>query len=122
MPEHVRFEEVDEATWNEAAPPKQGKVSPWDGLVETLESGKPLRVPVSSEKELRGARIGIARRARSRGYSVTFRVSEGALLVRTSQEEPRARRTRSQSSPTPGTDGQPRRRGRPPKQRPIETP
>ena len=116
MPEHSRFEEVDEAIWNEAAPPKKGKVSPWENLVETLANGKPLRVEVEGEKALRGARIGIARRARAQGFSVDFRVANGALLVKKGPAEAHPRRSRAPSTST--GDGQPRRRGRPPKPRP----
>lgn len=120
MSQQVQFEEVDEATWNAAAPPKQGKVSPWEGLVDELTSGKPLRLPVGSEKELRGARIGIARRARARGWSVEFRVAEGALLVKRGADGSKSRRPRNTTPLAPGADGLPRKRGRPPKQRPPE--
>ena len=120
MSEQPPFAAVDETTWESAASTrKPGKVSPWEQLVEQLRNGTAHRVPVSGEKALRGARIGIARRARAQGFSVEFRVLDGDLLVKRAYETARTRRPRAPTTPLPN-DAQPRRRGRPPKPRSAE--
>lgn len=120
MSDHSAFQEVDESTWEAAASTRKPvRVSPWEDLVALLETGAARRVPVADDKALRGARIGIARRASARGFRVEFRVLDGDLLVRRASESARRRHPRTQATP-PAADGQPRKRGRPPKLRSVE--
>jgi hypothetical protein len=125
MPQTLQFEAVEDAEWEAAAPAKKpGKASPWDALLDAVADGKAYRVPITSEKELRGSRIGISRRARSRGFGVEFRIANGSLLVKKDETPLKPKRSlRKASSPASAPDsGEPRRRGRPRKVQPPSSP
>jgi hypothetical protein len=89
-------------------PPK--KHSELDDLVDQLESGQILVVGVTDETNLKGTRIGLARRAASRGFKLEFRADMDKLQLgaRRSDEEyvPKAPAVREETAP---------RRGRPKK-------
>ena len=79
----LQYKELSESAWEELAPKKKAKASPWDGLLDQIEEGKILLVPLTDEGEKRSYRIGIARRARSRGYKVEFRdTADGGLALK----------------------------------------
>lgn len=88
-----------------APPPKEAKPSPYDKLLSDLEAGEILEVPMA-EKDFKGFRIGIARRARTRGFKLEFRSGDEGLLIRKSEEP--------LSEPKPKTrDEEGAKRGRP---------
>ena len=84
-------------------------------LLNQLEAGKPVRVPLQEGQSARGLRVAISRAATNRGLSVETLEGEGFVAVR-KVDQPRGRRG-TQSSP----DGT-KRRGRPPRrQAPDQT-
>ena len=77
-------------------------------LINHLETGTPIRVPLADGQSARGLRVAISRAATTRGLRVETLEGDGFVAVRKVDEPP----TRKQSprSSEPG-----RRRGRPPK-------
>src|SRR5258708_8267981 len=86
--------------------PKQ-TTSDWDPVLDEVENGDVISIPVKEDKELRGFRIGMARRAASRQLKLEFRATATNLAVRKS-DQPYVAKPKKESA-----DGQPRRRGRP---------
>mgnify|MGYP001378769434 CR=1 FL=1 len=90
----LQYNELSESAWEELAPTKKAKSSPWDGLLDQIEDGKIISIPLADDGEKRSSRIGIARRARTRGYKVEFRdmvdgrlaMKKGALLEETQSQ------------------------------------
>jgi hypothetical protein len=78
----LQYEYLSEDEWEQSAPAKKAKPSPWDNLLAELEQGKILKLPIEDEKEKRGYRIGIARRARQHGYKVEFREIAGGIALK----------------------------------------
>jgi hypothetical protein len=114
----VQFEVADIDYWEQLAPPqKPGKPSPWDNLLQQIEDGKIVRVSVETEKEKKGSRIGISRRARSRGFKVEFREDNNWLVIRKSEEPLRTRLTGAEkaSATSAATAPTGKKRGRKPK-------
>jgi hypothetical protein len=84
-------------------------------LLDAVETGQPVRVPLLEGQSARGLRVAISRAATRRGMNVETLSGEGFVAVR-KVDEPRARRG------TQGATGEgPRRRGRPPKRQEQET-
>lgn len=102
----LEFEVVDESVWQSLAPTTKRKSTKWDAILQQLEEGKIIRIPLD-EKEKRSYRIGIGRTATSRGYKVEFRDGEGVLVMRKTDLPTAAKK--SASSDATGE----RRRGRP---------
>ena len=69
----VKFQTITETQWDEIPVQKSTtqKVSPWDEVIEQLIEGKVIALPIDDEKDLRGIRIGVARRG-SKAYGVKF--------------------------------------------------
>jgi hypothetical protein len=78
----LQYEYLTPDEWEEHAPTKKVKPSPWDPILMELEQGKIVKLPLEGDQEVRGYRIGIARRARARGYAVEFRVVPGGLAFK----------------------------------------
>jgi hypothetical protein len=89
--------------------PKQ-TTSDWDPVLDELENGDVISIPVKDDKELRGFRIGMARRAASRQLKLEFRATATTLAVRKS-DLPYVAKPKKEA-----VDGLPRRRGRPRKE------
>ena len=88
---------------------KRGRADPaMVELINHLETGTPMRVPLTNGQSARGLRVAISRAATSRGLRVETLEGDGFVAVR-KVDEPPARKP-SQRSSEPG-----RRRGRPPK-------
>lgn len=121
----VKYEEIDIEYWEQHAPPKKaGKSSEWDDVLNEVEAGKMMRAQIQDENKKKGARIGISRRARSRGFKVDIREdsTDGHiwLLIRRSPETTRERTTRPRKVQVEAVTGAPtaKKRGRPPKNAP----
>jgi hypothetical protein len=103
--EHKKISQADFAKFPVPSPKKT--TSDWDLVLDELENGDVISIPVESDKQLRGFRIGMARRAASREMKLEFRATETALAVRKS-DQPYVAKPKKEV-----VDGQPRRRGRP---------
>ena len=77
-----------------------------DELLDQVEAGQAMRVPLVDGQSARGLRVAISRAATGRGMSVESVEGDGFVAVRKA-EEPRKRRSAS------GAGDEPRRRGRP---------
>ncbi len=114
----TEFEVTDIHYWEQLAPPsKPGKPSPWDSLLQQVEDGKIIRVSVETEKQKKGSRIGIARRARTRGFKVEFREDKNWLVIRKSDQSLQTKQAKAQkvSAPASATPPTGKKRGRKPK-------
>ena len=77
-------------------------------LLNELEAGGPIRVPLVEGQTARGLRVAISRSATSRGLSVETVEGDGFVAVR-KVDQPRTRKG------TQSASDQGKRRGRPPK-------
>jgi hypothetical protein len=73
----------------EAVPGKEApKPNRWDELLDVVDQGKVIRLPADDQNTLRGMRIGIGRRAKSRQIPIETRATENALLIRRAVDPP----------------------------------
>ena len=103
------FEAFSEDEFNALRQQKRGTANP--AMVELLnevEAGRPIRVPLVEGQSARGLRVAISRAATSRGLDVETLEGDGFVAVR-KVDQPRTRKA-TQAAP-----GQGKRRGRPPK-------
>ena len=119
----LQYEYLSDEEWERSAPPKKAKPSPWDTLLAELEQGKILKLPIEDEKEKRGYRIGIARRARLHGYKVEFREVAGGLALKKGKTLVPKESAKGSQEPAPARDAAPpaKTRGRPRKVRSTAT-
>ena len=110
------FEPLSEDEFTTLRQRKARKLDPgMAALLDEIETGRPVRVPLVDGQSARGLRTAISRAAGSRDLRVETLEGEGFVAVRKA-DEPRTREGKQASSP----EGQ-RRRGRPPKQREQDT-
>lgn len=105
------FETFADEEFNALQQQKRGTSNP--AMVELLnevETGRPVRVPLVDGQSARGLRTAISRAAGSRGITVETLEGDGFVAVRKVD----APRTKKQA---PGALVQGKRRGRPPKRR-----
>jgi len=103
------FDPVTDEEFQALRPSKAGSKNPaMDELLDGVESGQPMRVPVVEGQSARGLRVAISRAATKRGFSVETVEGGGFVAVRKA-DQPRKGKVAK------GPSGQPRRRGRPPK-------
>ena len=104
----VKHSKISQADFSKFPGPTPKKTtSDWDPVLDEIENGDVISIPIKDDSELRGFRIGIARRAASRQLKLEFRATDKALAVRKS-DQPYVAKPKKES-----VDGQPRRRGRP---------
>ena len=84
-------------------------------LLNELEAGRPIRVPLIEDQSARGLRVAISRAASSRGLNVETVEGDGFVAVR-KVDQPRMRKGLQASS------DQGKRRGRPPKRQDPDSP
>ena len=53
----------------------------WEDIITTLEAGDDVRLPYGDEKEMRGLRLSVGRRANRRGFRVELRYGDGFLIA-----------------------------------------
>jgi hypothetical protein len=108
----VSFEPLSNDEFAALRRQKSRKTNPaMAALLDEIESGRPVRVPLVEGQSARGLRTAISRAATSRGLTVETLEGDGFVAVRKA-DEPSARKSKA----TPAAEGQ-RRRGRPPKRR-----
>ncbi|SRR5258707_7167064 len=103
--QHSKISQADFAKF--PAPTPKKTTSDWDPVLDELEHGDVISIPVKDDRELRGFRIGLARRAASRELKLEFRATTTALAVRKS-EKPYVAKPKKEV-----VDGEPRKPGRP---------
>ena len=101
----VDYSVITEEEWDALTPVKQPDT--WDKLLDELEQGRIVRLPVADEKALRGTRLTLGRRAAKRGFKVDIRSQDTTLAVR-KREEAATPPEVAETAPAP------RRRGRRP--------
>jgi hypothetical protein len=84
--QNVKWQNVSEADWDAIKPErKKQAASQWDEVIDALVDGNVVSIQIEDEKDVKGARIGIARRASSaHGVKLSFRydVTNHRLVVR----------------------------------------
>lgn len=117
MPVQIRsFEPLSEDEFTALRQQKARKTDPaMEELLDTLASGRPVRVPLAEGQSARGLRVAISRAATKRGLDVETVEGDGFVAVR------RAEAARSRKGKPGAAERGQRRRGRPPKQRDQDT-
>lgn len=86
-----KWQQIDEKEWDAIVPPPaKTKESPWDEMIQALIDGSIVSLPIEDEKDVKGIRIGLARRASSAfGVTLNFRYDAGrnVLAVRLGGEK-----------------------------------
>jgi hypothetical protein len=79
-----QFEEVDPSVFEQYPARKApGQSDPaWDDLLTRLEQGKVVRLPYTDERQLRGLRLAVGRRAAGRGFKVETRHDQDSIVIR----------------------------------------
>ena len=82
----VEWQELDAAAFDalpaRTKPPKGD--ADWEAILGALEAGKVVKLPYQDEKELRGKRLSLGRRAIRRGFRVELRYGDGFIAARKS--------------------------------------
>ncbi len=107
MQDTIEFKTVSFDKWEQIPPPAPSK--PKDRFEEVLLSvkdGNIVEIEVTEEKDLKGMRMGIARRARNLGFLVEFRNLGTALYIKRSEkpleEKPKQSETENTEEKTTG--------------------
>jgi hypothetical protein len=70
-----------------AVPAKPAKEpSEWEPVLDLLEQGKSVRIPFKEEKDRRGKRLALGRRAAGRGFKVEMRATDTYMVARRSDQ------------------------------------
>jgi hypothetical protein len=80
-------------------------------LLDRVEAGQPLRVPLEQGQSARGLRVAIARAASRRGLKVETVEGEGFVAVRRAEQPSREQPRRQPAADGRRQRGRPRRRG-----------
>ena len=78
-----RWERVDRSEFDRLPPRTQQKPADpeWEDILADLEAGEAVRFRYADEKEMRGLRLSIGRRANRRGFKVELRYGDGYLIA-----------------------------------------
>ena len=107
--EIASFEPLSEDEFATLRQRKARKLDPgMTALLDEIETGRPVRVPLGDGQSARGLRVAISRAALTRGLFVETLEGDGFVAVRKTDTPP-VRKT-AQAAPLTG-----KRRGRPPK-------
>jgi hypothetical protein len=99
--DQIDYEVVDAAAFEELPetkrPTQAGEA--WEPILHALADGHYVRIPVSNDRDRKGKRLTLARRARDRGFSVEMRYADDYIVARkdtvlTDEEKVRKLRTR----------------------------
>lgn len=84
LPVAIKWETIDSNAFDALPNPKPApKNDPeWEEIITALESGQVVKIPYADEKELRGKRLSVGRRAIKRGFRVELRYGEGFIAAR----------------------------------------
>ncbi len=99
MAETIEFNTVSHDEWEQIPTPKPPKPKDrFEQLLETIEKGSIVQLDTKEEKELKGTRIAIARKARNLGFLVEFKNVGNVLYVKRS-EKPLTEKSADKSKP-----------------------
>lgn len=103
MADNIEFTTVSPEEWEEIpAPQPSKKKGQYEKLIEAVEQGSIVKLEVPEEKNLKGARITIARRARSLGFIAEFRNAGTTLYVKRSEKQLEEKQTKVTARKTAG--------------------
>ncbi len=78
----AEYKIIDEEGWNAIPPKLSRKPDELDSVIDELEHGNIIRLTAADEKDLRGKRLTIGRRATKRGFKVEIRTQGLTIAVR----------------------------------------
>jgi hypothetical protein len=88
-----KYDTISNEEWERIAPPTpKQKKSEWDDAILAVIDGDIIAIPIAEDKDVKGARIGLARRANAaHGVKLAFRydAARKVLAVRLSDKLPR---------------------------------
>ena len=95
-----QFEEVEPSVFEQYPARKAaGQSDPtWDDLLTRLEQGKVVRLPYTDERQLRGLRLAVGRRAAGRGFKVETRHDHDSIVIRRRDQATSAKPTTAASA------------------------
>lgn len=102
MADEITFATVTQAEWEQIPAPLPPKPKDrFDHLLASVGQGNIIKVELKEEKDIRGIRIAIARKARNRGFIPEFRNMGTSLYVKRSAQplEEKPRKKKSEVSP-----------------------
>lgn len=96
MSENIEFVTVSPAEWEEIPAPTPPKAPDrFEQLLISVGKGNIVKLEVQEEKDLRGTRIAIARKARNSGFIAEFRNLGTTLYIKRSERPLEAKQEKS---------------------------
>ncbi len=87
MQDAVEFETVTLEEWEKVPPPAPPKPKDkFEQVLASVRDGNIAKIELKEEKDLRGTRIGLARKSRNLGFLVEFRNLGNTLYVKRSEK------------------------------------
>jgi hypothetical protein len=86
--DQIDYEIVDAAAFEELAETKRPTQAgaAWEPILHALADGLYVRIPVSNDRDRKGKRLTLARRARDRGFSVEMRYADDSIVAHKNAE------------------------------------
>lgn len=83
----IQFKTVDTSKWEQLAPAKPAKAADkYTPILDALESGEIIQIETTDNKEAKGVRIALGRKASARGFKTEYRSEGNTLYARKSDE------------------------------------
>jgi hypothetical protein len=102
----LQWTEVDPAEFENYPTLDKGRASDeLDDVMAALQSGRTVELTLDDEKAVRGRRMALGRRAKSRGFPIQMRYRENRIIVRRADSDSGTTEAPAQSQPA----DQPRR-------------
>lgn len=109
----VKFRRALPEEWEQLPPPQAKKAQDeWDEVLNALEQGEIVELETANDKDLRGKRIGISRRARGRQFTVEYRTKDNLLYAKRGTA-PVTMKAKTTPAAAAASGSGARRRGRP---------
>jgi hypothetical protein len=81
----MEFTVVDKTKWEQLTPQTPPKpVDKYAPLLDALEAGEVIQIKTVDNKEMKGIRITLGRKSKSRGFSVEYRAEDATLYAKKS--------------------------------------
>ena len=85
----IQFKVADKTKWEQLAPTTPTKpADKYAPLLDALEAGEIIQIETADDKEAKGLRITLGRKARARGFSTEYRAEGNVLYARKSDKAP----------------------------------
>src|SRR2546423_11793892 len=83
----IEFKVADKTKWEQLQPPTPAKPKDkYAPILDALEAGEIIEIETSDNKEMKGYRITLGRKASSRGFKTEYKVEGNTLYARKSEE------------------------------------